>query len=240
MLQPLLTCGTTHTSKSEMIRFQKGPDAQVKAISGLLNVRITEWFHDDCILFYIQSIVTSTLKKLTCREGWFNLLILAIQTVHLIVTEAVWMQTHPSLTAKTIASATWDTHITQCEREDSEIAQSSFVSVRLIYARSTSRHFGHHSRQRRHKSGWETHTWCSHTWNHILHLEQQRGPTFKEKGKRHHTSHQSRLFIAIQRIKKWNVFKSYLSQLVGPEGRCHHSTCVITPAVPSSILALSL
>lgn len=141
-------------------------------------------------IFIYSQLSRRHRKKLTCGEIWFNLLILAIQTVHLIVNEAVCMQTHPGLTAKTIASATWHTRRTQCERGDFEAAQSLFVSVCLIYVRSTSRHFGPHSRQRRHKSGWGTHTWCSHTWNHILHLEHQRGPRFKEKGKTqyHHIS----------------------------------------------------
>lgn len=100
------------------------------------------------------------------------------------------------------------TRRTQCERGDFEAAQGWFVSVCLIYARSTSRHFGPHSRPCRHKSGWGTHTWCSHTWNHILHLEHQRGPRFKEKGKtqNHHISLVSSFHFNIWQIN-WTFFE---------------------------------
>lgn len=165
------------------------------------NQRVISWWLHPFV--YTVSCPGCTEKELTCGEiCGLNLLILAIQTVNLIVIEAVHMQTHPSLTAKTIASATWHPRRTQCERGDFEAAQCLFVSVCLIYSCSTSRRFGPHSRQCRHKSCWGAHIWCLHTWNHILHLEHQRRPRFKGKGE---TQHRHTSPVCLFQFNIWHI-----------------------------------
>lgn len=178
MLQPLLTCGTAHTSTSEIALFQKGLRGQAKPIPRRLNVRINGWYHDDCIRFYIQSIVQTAWKKLTCGEIWFDLLILAIQAVHLIVTEAVCMQTHPSLTAKTIASATWHTHTQNTVWERRLWSCTRLICECLFDLRSQ-----HISSLRSPQSSMPSQVWLRDTHLVFTHLKPHSSPGTPERAK---------------------------------------------------------